>query len=43
VKGAEVKTARWERSSEDDAVQLGEAANFTILHAEGKKLSALSL
>ncbi len=38
VKGAEVKIARWERFSEDDTVRLGEAATFTILHAEAKKL-----
>jgi len=38
VKGAEIKIARWERFSEDDTVRLGEAATFTILHAEAKKL-----
>jgi competence protein ComEC len=38
VKGTEIKIARWERFSESDTVQLGEAATFTILHAEAKKL-----
>jgi competence protein ComEC len=38
VKGAEIKISRWERFSESDTVQLGEAATFTILHAEAKKL-----
>jgi competence protein ComEC len=38
VKGAEIKIARWERFSEDDTVKLGEAATFTILHADAKKL-----
>ncbi|HEY5922278.1 MAG TPA: MBL fold metallo-hydrolase [Kofleriaceae bacterium] len=38
VKGAEVKIARWERFSESDTVKLGEAATFTILHAEAKQL-----
>jgi competence protein ComEC len=39
VKGAEIKIARWERFSEADTVRLGEAATFTILHAEAKKRS----
>ena len=39
VKGAEIKIGRWERFSEDDTVKLGDGAAFTILHAEGKKLS----
>jgi competence protein ComEC len=38
VKGAEIKIARWERFSEDDTVRLGEQAQFTILHAEAKKV-----
>jgi competence protein ComEC len=38
VKGAEIKISRWERFSEEDTVHLGEAAKFTILHAEAKKL-----
>ena len=37
VKGAEIKISRWERFSESDTVKLGEAATFTILHAEAKK------
>ena len=37
VKGAEITISRWERFSESDTVKLGEAAKFTILHAEGKK------
>jgi competence protein ComEC len=37
VKGAEIKIARWERFSESDTVKLGEAATFTILHADAKK------
>lgn len=39
VKGAEIQIARWERFSESDTVRLGEAATFTILHAEAKKKS----
>jgi competence protein ComEC len=39
VKGTEIKIARWERFSEADTVQLGDAARFTILHAEAKKRS----
>jgi competence protein ComEC len=39
VKGAEIKISRWERFSESDTVKLGEAATFTILHAEAKKKS----
>ena len=39
VKGAEIAIPRWERFSESDAVTLGEAAAFTILHAEAKKRS----
>ena len=38
VKGAEIKISRWERFSEADTVRLDEAAKFTILHAEAKKL-----
>jgi competence protein ComEC len=37
VKGTEIQIRRWERFSEDDTVPLGEAASFTILHAEAKK------
>lgn len=37
VKGHEIKIARWERFSEGDAVQLGEGAKFTILHADAKE------
>jgi competence protein ComEC len=37
VKGTEIKIARWERFSESDTVTLGEAATFTILHADAKK------
>lgn len=38
VKGAEIQISRWERFSEDDTVKLGEAATFTILHAEAKQV-----
>ncbi len=38
VKGTEIQIPNWERFSEGDAVRLGEAAKFTILHAEAKKL-----
>ncbi|CAN5675528.1 ComEC/Rec2 family competence protein [soil metagenome] len=38
VKGTEIRIPNWQRFSEGDAVRLGEAAKFTILHAEGKKL-----
>ena len=36
VKGAEIRIARWERFSEGDSVALGDAAVFTILHADPK-------
>lgn len=39
VKGVEIKIPRWQRFSEGDAITLGEAAKFTILHAEAKKKS----
>jgi competence protein ComEC len=39
VKGTAVTMTRWERFSEGDAVELGDGARFTILHAEGKAKS----
>jgi competence protein ComEC len=36
VKGLAIKMPRWQRFSEGDTVILGEAAQFTILHANGK-------
>jgi competence protein ComEC len=38
VKGLDIEIPQWERFSEGDTVKLGEGAQFTILHAEGKKL-----
>ena len=38
VKGTEISIPSWERFSEDDVVKLGATAEFTILHAEAKKL-----
>jgi beta-lactamase superfamily II metal-dependent hydrolase len=38
VKGTELQISSWQRFSEGDSVRLGEAAKFTILHAEAKKL-----
>jgi competence protein ComEC len=38
VKGTEIQLPNWQRFSEGDVVRLGEAAKFTILHAEAKKL-----
>jgi competence protein ComEC len=38
VKGTEIAIANWERFSEDDIIKLGTTAQFTILHAEAKKL-----
>ena len=37
VKGLDIALPRWERFSEGDTVKLGEDAQFTILHADGKK------
>jgi competence protein ComEC len=37
VKGSEIRIDRWQRFSEDDTVELGDGARFTILHADGKK------
>jgi len=39
VKGEEIKIERWDTFHESDVVELGGHAQFTILHAEGKKLS----
>jgi competence protein ComEC len=38
VKGTEITLPKWERFSEEDVVNLGAGAKFTILHAESKKL-----
>ncbi|HEY0252821.1 MAG TPA: MBL fold metallo-hydrolase [Kofleriaceae bacterium] len=38
VKGTAIQIASWQRFSEGDTVKLGASAQFTILHAEAKKL-----
>jgi competence protein ComEC len=39
VKGESIRIERWQTFREADVVELGARAQFTILHAEGKKLS----
>jgi len=42
VKGAELVVKNWQRFSEGDVVKLGTGAQFTILHAEPKKVQDIN-